>query len=33
MIEVDLTDEEKAIVAQGREEYKQNGFVSLDGIS
>ena len=32
IIETDLTDEEKAIIAQGMEEYKQGGFISLDDV-
>lgn len=32
IIETDLTDEERAIIAQGREEYAQGGYVSLDSI-
>jgi hypothetical protein len=33
LLETDLTDEEKAIIAHGREEYKQGGFVPLESIS
>lgn len=33
IIETDLTDEEKAIVKEGRENYKEGKFVSLDSIS
>lgn len=33
ILETDLTDEEKAIIARGREEYKQGGFVPLEQIS
>ena len=33
VIETDLTDEERNIIAKGREEYKKGGFVSLDSIS
>ncbi|MDL2236774.1 hypothetical protein LJC56_02940 [Christensenellaceae bacterium OttesenSCG-928-K19] len=33
IIETDLTDEERAIIARGREEYKKGKFVSLDKIS
>lgn len=32
IIETNLTDEEKAIIKNGREEYKNGGFVSLDNI-
>lgn len=32
IIETDLTDEEKAIIALGREEYKAGGFVPLETI-
>lgn len=32
ILETDLTDEEKAIIARGREEYKQGGFVPLERI-
>lgn len=31
-IETDLTDDEKSIIAAGREEYKQGNFVNLDSI-
>ena len=31
-IETDLTDDEKAIIREGREEYKKGGFVSLESI-
>lgn len=31
-IETTLTDEEKAIIKQGREEYKQGGFIPLDSL-
>jgi len=30
IIETNLTDKEKAIILQGREEYKQGNFTSLD---
>ena len=30
IIESDLTDEEKLIIAQGMEEYKKGGFISLE---
>lgn len=33
ILETDLTDEERAIIAQGREEYKQGGFIPLESIS
>ncbi len=29
ILETDLTDEEKEIIRQGREEYKKGGYVSL----
>ena len=32
VIETDLTDEEKEIVRQGREEYKQGGFIPLEDL-
>ena len=32
VIETDLTDDEKAIIRKGREEYKKGGFVSLDSV-
>ena len=32
-IETDLTEDEKQIIAQGREEYKKGGFVPLDSIT
>ena len=32
VIETDLTDGERAIIQQGREEYKSGGYVSLDSI-
>lgn len=32
-VETDLTDEEKAVIARGRDEYKQGGFIPLDTIS
>lgn len=32
IIETDLTDEEKAIIAEGMEEYKKGGFVPLETI-
>lgn len=32
VIETDLTDEEKAIIAEGREEYKKGPFVPLSSI-
>jgi len=32
IIETNLTDEEKAIIKAGREEYKSGGFVPLDSI-
>lgn len=31
-IETDLTDDEKNIIAKGREEYKQGNFVNLNSI-
>lgn len=31
-IETDLTDEEKEIIRQGREEYKKRTYVPLDSI-
>jgi len=31
-IETDLTDDEKAIIRKGREEYKKGGFVPLESI-
>ncbi len=31
-IETDLTDDEKKIVAEGREEYKQGNFINLNSI-
>ena len=31
-LETDLSDEEKAIISQGREEYKQGNFVPLENI-
>ena len=33
IIETDLTDEEREIIAKGREDYKAGGFVSLDSLS
>ena len=30
VVETDLTDEEKSIVREGREEYKKGGFVPLN---
>ena len=30
IIETDLTDEEREIIAQGMEEYKRGGFISLE---
>ena len=32
IVEADLTDEERAIIARGRTEYKRGGYVSLDSI-
>lgn len=32
VIETNLTDEEKAIIQNGREEYKKGDFISLYGI-
>ena len=32
VIETDLTDEEKEIIARGREEYKKGGYVPLESI-
>ena len=32
VIETDLTDEEKTIIRNGREEYKQGNFIGLDTI-
>lgn len=32
VVEADLTDEEREIIRQGREEYKAGGFVPLDSI-
>lgn len=32
VIETDLTDDERAIIVQGREERKQGSFVPLDHI-
>ena len=32
VIETDLTDEEKEIIRQGREEYKKGGYVSLKSL-
>ncbi len=31
-VETDLTEEERAIIARGREEYKAGGYVPLDSI-
>ena len=31
-IETDLTDEEKAVIAEGRKKYAEGGFVPLDDI-
>ena len=31
-IETNLTDEEKAVIAEGRQEYKKGGFISLDSL-
>ena len=31
-VQTDLTDEEKNIIQQGREEYKEGNFISLDSI-
>ena len=31
-VETDLSEEEKAIIKAGREEYKKGGFVSLESI-
>lgn len=31
-IETDLTDDEKNIIAKGREEYKQGSFINLNSI-
>lgn len=33
VIETDLTDEEKDIIRQGREEYAKGGFVQLETVS
>jgi len=33
IIETNLTDEEKAIIRKGREEYKKGNFVSLDKLN
>lgn len=32
VIETDLTEQEQAIILQGREEYKQGGYISLDDV-
>ena len=32
LVETDLTDEEREIIRQGREEYKAGGFVPLESI-
>ena len=32
IIETDLTEEEKNIIREGREEYKKGGFVSLGSV-
>lgn len=32
MVETNLTDEEKTIIAQGRADYAKGGYVSLDSI-
>jgi len=32
IIETDLTDEEKAIITEGMEEYKNGGFIPLDEV-
>ena len=32
VIETDLTEEERAIIAAGRDEYKRGGFIPLDSI-
>ncbi len=32
MVETNLTENEKNIVAKGREQYKNGGFISLDSI-
>ncbi len=31
-IETNLTDEEKAVIAEGRQEYKKGGFIPLDSL-
>lgn len=31
-IETDLTDDEKKIIAEGREDYKQGNFINLNSI-
>lgn len=33
ILETDLTDEEKDIVVQGREEYKHGDFIALENIA
>jgi hypothetical protein len=33
IVETDLTEEEKAVVLRGREEYSKGGYVSLSDIS
>ena len=33
MIETDLTEEEKKIIAEGRKNYKKGDYISLDSIS
>ena len=32
VVETNLTDEERAIIARGREEHKKGGYVPLDSI-
>ena len=31
-IETNLTDEERAVIAEGRQEYKKGGFIPLDSL-
>lgn len=33
IVDTDLTEEEKAMIAQGREDYKKGDFISLDSVS
>lgn len=33
IVDIDLSAEERAIIAEGREEYKKGNFISIDNIS